>query len=842
MKPLFNQSASSRSKNRQRRSFQKISLWLLLCCSGVILGLATHVVPGQDHAGIAIAQSSNGTVKRQEDQLIQQFDLPKAPPQAPVYQPAPAPAPAPAPIPDSQPVPDVPASSGSPAPAASQPAPKPSENKPATASAKTASYSMKFNRDPIVGNRLRLQGPYAEAGLDFTRPRHWKVQSAKALIRFQHSPALLAGRSNLTIRVNGTSVGSVVLNRKESQVGQVLVNIPPSLIQDFNNITMVAQQNNSPECSDPADQTLWTEILPDSEIVFNYIPQPIALDFSRYPYPIFDPLNLDATQIAYLTPKQMSGSWLTAAARLQASIGRLADFRPVETRMVQQFNQLRWNDRLVVVGTPEEQPLLKSLKLPYGISNNQILDGGRNPLPADVGVLVLTTAPNSGVPVLVATGNSAEGVTKAVQSLVQPQNRQLNTGQAVLVTDLQDIPSPNAREWSRYIPTANSFKLSDLKGQNNQPFEDTTVRGAYAPPIEFDFRALPDDQFQRGNTMTLHYSYGPQVNPRLSTVEVRLDGTPIGANRLTSVDGENNKKLDVNLPENLIKPNSKIQVLFNLSPREPGECGRVSDQQLWGKVHADTQFKLNRISSVQLPNLKLLQNGYPFAAPQDLSEMAIVLPDSPTRADVATLLEFSERMGRVSQANSIKLDVYTTGTLPNEARSQKHLVGIGTRDKFPFPEAFESGGFSLKNLFTRQSNQGQVQALPDNEGVIQSVMSPWNGNRVLLALSGQSESGLDKVRDLFSKDTLFFQLKGDTVLINTSEKNPSAYDPNAYDLEFIERSQTRRIEQAGLLNKSSRFLQDNWFLLPTGIVVTALVLFGIVQLYLKRVATAGGVK
>jgi cellulose synthase operon protein B len=805
-----------------------------------MLSFVPHWLPSQDSSGVAIAQSSN-TVKNQEDNLIQQFDLPKAPTQAPVYQPAPAPAPDPAPMPDNQSAPapaPAPAATGS--TPANPPAAKAETSQPKAAP--TSQYVMEFNRDPIVGNRLRLQGPYAEARLKFTRPRHWKLQSAKALVRFQHSPALLAGRSNLTIRVNGTSVGSVVLNRKESQVGQVLVNIPPNLLQDFNEITMVAQQNNSPTCSDPADQTLWTEILPDSRLVFNYQPQAIALDLSRFPYPFFDSLSLDPSQIVYLTPKQMNQAWLTSAARFQAAVGRLADFRPVETRLVKQVNQLRWNDRLVVIGTPEEQPLLKSLKLPYKINNNQVLDGGQNPLPEDVGVLVLTTAPNSGVPVLVATGNGAAGVAKAVQSLVQPQNRQLNTGQSVLVTDLQEVDSPDPREWGRFIPTANTFKLSDLKGQDNKPFEDVTVRGAYAPAVEFDFRALPDDQLQRGSTMTLNYSYSPQVNPRLSTVEVRLDGTPIGAHRLTSVDGENNKKLNVNLPENLVKPDSKIQVLFNLSPREPGECGRVSDQQLWGTVHKDSQFNLKRITSVQLPDLKLLQSGYPFAAPQDLSDTAIVLPDTPTNTDVMTLLEFSERMGRLSQADSVKLEVYTSGTLPNEARSQKHLVGIGTRDKFPFPEVFERGGFNLKNLFTRQAEQGQVQALPDNEGVVQQIMSPWSSNHVVLALSGQTENGLDKVRDLLSKDTLFFQLKSDTVLINTSEKNPSAFDPNAYDLEFLQKSQPRRIEQAGLLDKSSRFLQDNWFLLPTGIILSALVLFGIVQLYLKRVATAGDVK
>ena len=57
-------------------------------------------------------------------------------------------------------------------------------------------YILEFNRSPIVGNRMRLRGVYSEGRLGFTRPRGWDVGTVKAEIRFQHSPALYANRSN----------------------------------------------------------------------------------------------------------------------------------------------------------------------------------------------------------------------------------------------------------------------------------------------------------------------------------------------------------------------------------------------------------------------------------------------------------------------------------------------------------------------------------------------------------------------------------------------------------------------------------------------------------------------
>jgi hypothetical protein len=286
-----------------------------------------------------------------------------------------------------------------------------------------------------------------------------------------------------------------------------------------------------------------------------------------------------------------------------------------------------------------------------------------------------------------------------------------------------------------------------------------------------------------------------------------------------------------------------MQVVFNLVPKETGDCGRITDQQLWGTVHSDTQFTLNRENATQLPDLKLLQAGYPFAAPQDLSTTAIVLPDSPTQTEVATMLEVSERLGRLSQSDTVKIQVYTTETLPEAVRNQANLVGIGNRERFPFPDGFKAGSFQLKNLFTRQSGKNQVQTLPDTGGVVKQVISPWNRDRVLLMLTAQTDVGLAKVRDLFEKDSIFFQLKDDTVVINTTEKNPSPYDPDAYSLGFFqEAEQTRRVENAPLFNRASRFLQDYWYVTFAGIVASSVLLYGITQLYLKRVAILGDKK
>jgi cellulose synthase operon protein B len=737
-------------------------------------------------------------------------------------------------------------------------------------------YVLEFNRSPIVGQRLRLQGIYDEARIQFTRPRNWQAKDAKLLLRFRHSPALYATRSNLTVLVNGMSVGSVPLNRKQGELANAVYPVPARILQDYNEVVIAALQNNSPTCTqDPFDPSLWTEVLPDSKLVFNIQPQPIALDFSRYPYPLFDTLSLEPNRIVYQLPQQLDETWLTATARLHAALGRLAQYRALETRVLKpigddapseaeegrlasaleagesdtgsdaisqadgdaaSFGTLQPTERLVMIGTPSSQPRFADLSLPTPLKAGKWVDRQQKPLPDDVGVLLLTTANNGNNLVLVASGNGAAGVAKAVQFLVQSRDRQMGTGQVILVNQLESVAAPLARDWPAFLPTSNRFQLKDLKDYNSQPLGDITVRGADAPAVEVDLKALPDDRFYDGSTLNLLFSYSAQVNTLTSMVEVQLDGVPIAAKRLDSNNGALRQSLSVPLPADRIKPYSKLQVRFQLDPRERRSCNRATDQQLWGTVHADSQFDLKRSQSAPMPNLQLLQYGFPFAAPQDLSNTAIALPDRPAQSDVLLLLEMVERLGRLSRAESVNLEVYRAKSLPETAKQTHNLIGIGRQADFPIPQAFQTEGFVLQDLFGRKRDRSEIATLPDDQGVIKQLVSPWNPQRVILALSGQTDQGLDQLRDLFSRDDLFFQLREDTALIKANLYNPSPYDPQAYTLEFLSRArQTRDVATLSWHQQAFNTLRDSWFLLIPGTLVAALLLYSVFQTYLKRV-------
>ncbi len=815
---------------------------------GLGLGCAALVMA----LGLAPLQAQiEDAVEQREDAAIQEFSLPPSPPLAPVVRPAarpPAPAPRPAPVapaaPTARPAPAAPADPA-PDPIASPPdAPEDTTlaADPGASADVLRQYVIQFNRSPVVGNALQMQGVLSQSRLGFTRPRHWQVESAQLILRFRHSPALYANRSNLTVRLNNRHLGSVPLNHADGAVGNIAFALSAGMLEDFNTVIMEVQQHTSDTCTDPTDPTLWTEILPDSRVVLNYRPQAIALDFASYPYPFLDRLGIDPDRLTYVQPATMNTTWLTGIGRYQTAASRASSGRPIQTRLIQQLHQVNAGDRLVILGTPTQQPELAELTLPLAVDNNQVMDGDGTPLPGGVGVLMLTTTPDGATPVLVATGNDDAAVLKAVQALVQPADQQLLTGQATLVKEVAEVATPAPMDWPGYLPKGvRRLTLNDLEMSPDQGFQDLTTSGSpVPPPVEIPLRMLPNEQVMRGSRFTLRYSYGPGIDPRRSSVSILLDGRGIGGERLRSRNGGSDS-VTVTVPPGLVTPTSRLAVQFFTFPDTPLNCGVLPDQPTWGTVHGTSTIDFQRSNFINLTDLSNLKTGFPLTAPQDLSDLTLVLPNQSSESEVSTLLAVSDRLGRLSRSPSVKFQVYTPDSLGDDARG-RNLVAIGLRGNFPIPEMVQSGNasFRLGEQFGRQRNASQLQTLPDQAGVIQVQVSPWNPERLLLSLLAQTPMGLTEVQQMFQQDALFARLDGDTVIVQRTTANPSVYNQADYRVISLNQQDPKVLDQRSLWGRTITFIQRNWFLLPIGLVALALLLYGISQIFLNRLSRPEG--
>ncbi len=516
---------------------------------------------------------------------------------------------------------------------------------PAQAQAPPRHFQVEFERDLYQDRDLSLQGVSAIQTVDFPLPRRWELTEDPVLtLYFGHSNTLLEDRSTLTLRLNDQGLASVALGPLNATDGRMDVAIPRHLLRDHNSLTMLVDQHYTRDCEDPFDPSLWTRVSRLSTIDFSYESAPIIGDLRDFPYPLFDRQGYGPLRLTLVHPGAVSATTAEAAGLLTYALGRLVDYRGVELRPPVPTLELAGSPALLI-GTPEEVPELAAYVADL-------------PTEGDVGLLVITTNPaDPSLPVLVVTGRSPAAVRNAAQALAANDRFQVLTGQRAVVTSMASGEPPTSRRRPIPAPTESSFTLGDLG------FEDSSVRGFYAPPItvplvlEGDARVRP-----QGGQVRVNYSYASQLQNGLSSMEVLLNNVSLRSVPLDRPEGEERASILIDLPAEVLSPYSELRVLFHLYHRDFGACVRVSDRHIWGTLWADSEVTLPRDHYAFLPDLSLLRYQlWPFGE----QGTEVLLPDQPTPAEVAAGMQLMADLGRRSVGSAWSARLTTTAASTN---------------------------------------------------------------------------------------------------------------------------------------------------------------------------------
>jgi hypothetical protein len=207
-------------------------------------------------------------------------------------------------------------------------------------------------------------------------------------------------------------------------------------------------------------------------------------------------------------------------------------------------------------------------------------------------------------------------------------------------------PPPSRRD-PRPAPDVPVFPFAALG------LPDTTVRGFYTPGLRVPLVLDGDASLRPGGASALvRYSYAAGLDPRLSAMEVRLDGVAIKSVSLDDPAGETGATVRVALPDALVSPSSNLEIGFSLFPADYDACVYASDATLWATIHADSTLTLPRDGVADLPDLGLLRHGlWPFHLGKDGGVVA-ALPDRPGASDVGAGFQLAAALGRWSTADA----------------------------------------------------------------------------------------------------------------------------------------------------------------------------------------------
>ncbi len=129
-----------------------------------------------------------------------------------------------------------------------------------------------------------------------------------------------------------------------------------------------------------------------------------------------------------------------------------------------------------------------------------------------------------------------------------------------------------------------------------------------------------------------------------------------------------------------------------------------------------------------------------------IDPVTVVLPASPTAEELQASFTVMGAFGRMTNGR-LPLNSITVDQLTDDIRANSHLLLVGKASGFPMfadiklPIALGGGSFSAPEL------------KPD-DGVLQIITSPWNTNRVILMVGGNSDSSVVKASQALSTSNI----------------------------------------------------------------------------------------
>jgi hypothetical protein len=671
---------------------------------------------------------------------------------------------------------------------------------------------VRFDSDLYVGSDIMLQGMGATHSQGFPTPRSWElVADPEVRIYFEHSGALLDGRSSLTISVNEESIASVMLDESNVVDGELIAKIPRRLLNDYNQLGLAVVQHVNEECEDPFDPALWTRVGLNSSIVFSYADRPIEGELLDFPYPYFDAQGFGPMKLTLGGGQTTSAGQLDALGEISLALGRLAAYRQVEMQEPV-TDPLDAESHMLVVGTPEQNPLVYQFVDPSTLKAGEGFVGSfPNPYHPELAVLVVT-------------GGDDAGLSLAAQALSSQDRYELLSGESARITDLQDSMPPPSKRDPRPMPEDEEFTLADLG------IMDRTIRGFYASPLRIPLKMTGDAKVRiDGARLVIDYGYAAHLDTRLSSLEVRLNGVTLRSVPLDEEDGEQMTELEVELPHELMEPSSELEVVFHLFPADFAPCSYIGDRHIWGTVFDSSRLEIERDYYAMVPDLSLLRHDlWPLAEAADESSLVVITADSPDLTEVTAAAQLVADIGRVSTGDWSTVDLTASYAGLLSDYSEYHAVVLKGDAAHSTFKSLRSDQYitAIPGLMSQLSKADQrlfAAEVGRLYGSIEQTIHPHNDQRTVMVFQGPNDSALLSAVGVLRDTTRLLRLSGNAAVISE--------EGHVRTLHVADQVQIGTIP---LLSRLQTFLRSSWPVLGLGVVLAAILLTALIRKWAAR--------
>lgn len=627
---------------------------------------------------------------------------------------------------------------------------------------------------------ITLTGGQLQSGITFTLPSDEVITNARLNLTLRVSAALAARNTSLQLMLNGQPLGTLPLGATDSDVSDYELDIPAAMVVSSNNLSFKINDADKLLCQKESAQQYQVTILPNTALHLEGQKLNIGTSLRNFPRPFLDPQRMTASTITMGFASNLSPDAVSAAALVASWLGIQSDYRGIRFPVVR--GELPENNG-ILFGHPGDR--IGTLTFP--VSNGpmlQVVDNPNNPV----------------YKLLLVSGNNDEQLRQAANRLTtQP----FTTDESQLQVPAQTIGNRKPYDAPRWINTDRPVRLSELLRKD----QSLTSSGIWHDALRVNFRAAPDLFLWDGDTVpvNLHYRFPSEswIDEDNSFLNVMLNGTflrNLTVNKVGLLESAwhrlggdaRQEQYQLNLEPYLIYGDNQLALYFNIRPRADAPCGVLLNNNIKSRIEEDSWIDLSHTRHFSmLPNLSYFVGAsFPFSRLADFGQTTLLLPDTPSNAELSTLLDLAARAGTATGValtqNQVLFGLPNGGT--HLARiQQSDLLAVSTTGNTAFNQAMlasspydaTSSTFGVKEPDTLEKLRGwltgdwSLQPLDadryfsSNEawrGFL-SYRSPWNHDRLVVMTVATSDDQLLRLHNDLSSAQINAGIRGDTAII-----------------------------------------------------------------------------
>ncbi len=637
----------------------------------------------------------------------------------------------------------------------------------AAAALPAAADTLKLRLQDLTAlKKLELRCVSDEREIAVPVPERWAVKRMVLHLRFTVSSNLVPESSQLVVKMGGNPVAQVRLNPMAPEV-KLGVDIPTGLIEPGYNALgfQVAQHFSKNQCESPCAADMWTHIsLRESWIEMDYEWRDLPLRLSSLSSFVFDPRLLPAGEVHLVTEDDSAAS-ATLAGIVASGIARRFDYRPVSFTV---SRAPRPGVDNVVVGKRAFAARIAGPGVPLRAAKGGLLRLAAMSGPGG--------EPDPKRALLLVTGDTDEAVKLAAITFTNISFRLPGSEEL----EAFGFSIPDVRQYSgrETIATDQVYELATLD------FPTQSFVGINPGRRGITFR-LPPDFHIRPNQyakLSLNFSYGAGLKND-SSFSISVNGRGVRAVVLDSASGNFIDGYKLDIPTYVFKPGTNtIEFAGNL--HAGGQlCDLIQPDGMFLTLYGNSTISFPPMPHfVEMPRLELfMHSGFPLTRWPDGHESAIWLAEKDDRVlaaalnvlGVATqrngfpLFETAFTYGRPATEGEV-LVVGRLAALDAELLKAAPLRLAGGEMQVPYPVV---RGWNAE--LTAPATSRQKGAVGAGRGLLMQFQSPWHPGRTVTMLAAEGAEDLRVASALLTTSTVQGQAKGDLVLIEAGDPEPS---------------------------------------------------------------------